>query len=419
MVPRVGQRDAPTMTHSEAANDEGMPARETGPGRILGALARLTNVGSLPLIIGLVIVWGVFEAISPVFLTSRNLVQLLLQLSPVGVIALGIVFTLLVAQIDLSVGSMSGVAAAILAILVVEAGLPVAVAIIAAILAGVLVGGIYAVAFNRLGVPSFVATLAGLLALLGLQLSFLGNSGAMNLPFHSFLGEFGNTAFLPAWLAYGLAAAAAGVVFWLGWSTRRARHAVGLRARPLAQVIGVAIATLVALEVIVWYLERDRGVAWMFAFFLGLVIASEYLLKYTKWGRAIYAVGGNVEAARRAGIKVERVYLFCFVACSVLAATGGVLFAANNVSANLQTGTGTVNLDAIAAAVIGGTSLFGGRGSAYSALFGMLVIQSITNGLALVSPSPDMLFIVTGVVLFLAVTLDAVTRRARKAQGRA
>ena len=176
--------------------------------------------------------------------------------------------------------------------------------------------------------------------------------------------------------------------------------------------------TLVLLGVSAWYLNRDDGIAAIVVFFIALVVVFDYLLRRTGWGRSIYAVGGNVEAARRAGIKVERIYLSAFVICATLAAVGGILFAAYDVSASNQTGTGDVNLDAIAAPVIGGVSLFGGRGTAYAALLGIIVIQSISNGLALISPSPDYLYIVTGLVLMVSVGLDSIARRSRKSAGR-
>lgn len=420
MTTKTPATSAPQRTEPTGVDE--LVAGTASPRVVLARLLeriRSGELGSIPVIAGLIIVWIIFESTNSVFLTSRNLVQLLVQLSPVGVIALGIVLVLLVGQIDLSVGSMAGVASAVAAILFINRGWPVALAIIVAVLCGTAVGLIYAVAYNRFGIPSFVATLAGLLALLGVQLSLLGQNGSINIPFSSFLGQFGNALYLPDWLSYVIAVAAAVVAFVSGWSLRRQQLAAGLRARSVAVLIIRAVALLVLMGVAAWYLNRDRGVAWIFVFFFALVAALNYLLKRTKWGRSIYAVGGNEEAARRAGIKVERVYLSAFVICSTLAAIGGILFAAYDVSASNQTGTGDVNLDAIAAPVIGGTSLFGGRGSAYSAMLGMFVIQSISNGLALISPSPDLLYIVTGLVLFASVGLDSISRRSRKASGRA
>lgn len=414
-------------------NAKTSPARDTAPrtpaappsldprSLLRGEVARIraAELGSLPVVAGLIVVWLVFEAVNPVFLTSRNLVQLLLQMAPIGVIALGIVIVLLAGQIDLSVGSMSGVSSAVLTVLLIEHNVPLALAIAAAVLCGSAVGFIYATAVNRLGVPSFVATLAGLLALLGIQLLLLGSSGAINIPFTSFLGRFGNALFVPHWLSYLAVIIVGAAVFASGYALRRSRLRAGLDALPLQLVVLRAAGVVLGLGLAAWYLNTDRGVAWIFVFFVFLVVIFDYLLRRTSWGRSLYAVGGNAEAARRAGINVDRVYMSAFVLCATLAALGGVLFAAYDVSASNQTGTGNINLDAIAAPVIGGTSLFGGRGGAYTALLGMLVIESISNGLALVSPSPDLLYIVTGLVLLLSVGLDSVARRTRRSSGRA
>jgi len=169
----------------------------------------------------------------------------------------------------------------------------------------------------------------------------------------------------------------------------------------------------------VFYLNQDRGIPWMFGLFVGLVMAMSYALTRTKWGRSMTAVGGNREAARRAGINVRMIYTSAFVLCSMFAALGGVLSAARLASASQQAGTGDVNLNAIAAAVIGGTSLFGGRGSAYSALLGIIVIQSIANGLTLLDLSSSLRYMITGAVLAIAVIVDSLARRSRVSHGRA
>lgn len=401
--------------------DERLTERSSLRGAVAGFVERTRagDLGALPVIGGLVVVWIIFQSLNPVFLSSRNLVQLLIQLSPIGVIALGMVVVLLVGQIDLSVGSMSGVASAVVAILFVDHGYPAAAAIAAAVVAGTVVGFVYGFMFNQFGVPSFVATLAGLLALLGVQLRMLGSAGSVNIPFNTFLGRFGNNMFLPHWLAYVLVVVAAASVLLSGLTLRAARTRAGLPPSPLGFVVARTIALLVGLGFAAWYLNRNRGISWMFFFFVALVVIMNYALTRTKWGRSVFAVGGNAEAARRAGIKVKRVYMSAFVLCSTLAAVGGILEAAHGIAASNQTGTGDVNLDAIAAAVIGGTSLFGGRGSAYAALLGMVVIESISSGLALLSPSPDLLYIVTGLVLLLSVALDSVARRSRASHGRA
>lgn len=380
---------------------------------------RSGDLGQLPVIVGLVVIWTVFESLNSVFLSSNNLVNLLFDCSTVGVIALGIVCVLMVGEIDLSVGSVSGLSSAILGVLWVNAGWPVALAVLAAVVAGGLVGALYAVLFNRFGMPSFVATLAGLLAFLGLQLYLLGQGGSINLPYGSGLVNFGQLYCMPPFIAYTIAALPAIGLFASGSSTAARRRAAGLSSSSLPQLVLRSAATLVVLELIVAYLNRDRGVPWMFGLFGGLVAVMNYALIRTKWGRSMTAVGGNREAARRAGINVGRIYTSAFVVCSVFAAVGGVLAAARLASASQQAGTGDVNLNAISAAVIGGTSLFGGRGSAYSALLGIIVIQSIASGLTLLDLSSSLRYMITGAVLAIAVIVDSLARRSRESHGRA
>ncbi len=402
-------------------HDERVANRESISGAITAFIERTRagDLGALPVVAGLIIIWGIFQAINSVFLSSTNLVNLAIEMCPVGVIALGIVVVLLVGQIDLSVGSMSGLSAAILAVLFVNHHLPVVLAIGLSILAGTATGFIYGFIFDRFGVPSFIATLAGLLALLGLQLRLLGKRGAINIPFQSWPVKFASLDFVPKWLSYVLVVVAAGAFFASGVSLARARRVAGLASKSVRLLAVQAVILLAILAFAVWYLNRTRGVGWMVVFFVALVVILGYVLTRTKFGRSFYAVGGNAEAARRAGIKVQRIYLSAFVLCSTLAAIGGILEASRLAAANQSTGTGDVNLDAIAAAVIGGTSLFGGRGTAYSALLGILVIQSISNGLTLLNLSSSLRFFITGMVLLLAVALDSVARKSRASHGRA
>ncbi|MER9423129.1 sugar ABC transporter permease [Mesorhizobium sp. M0317] len=380
---------------------------------------RSGDLGSLPVIVGLVIIWSVFTALNPVFVSSSNLVNLLFDCSTVGVIALGIVCVLMVGEIDLSVGSISGFASAMVGTLWVNQGWPVALAILAAIAVGGFIGALYALLFNRLGMPSFVSTLAGLLAVLGLQLYILGSTGSINLPYGSNLVNFGQLLVMPDWLSYALAALPGIVMLIAGLRTVSRRRAVNLSARSVGGLIVRVAALTILLELIVGYLNQARGIPWMFGLFVGLVVAMNYALTRTQWGRSMTAVGGNREAARRAGIKVRSIYLSAFVMCSMFAALGGVLSAARLASASQQAGTGDVNLNAIAAAVIGGTSLFGGRGSAYSALLGIIVIQSIASGLTLLDLSSSLRYMITGAVLAIAVIVDSLARRSRVSHGRA
>ena len=390
-----------------------------GSARAFWDRIRSGDLGSLPVVVGLVIIWTVFQSLNPVFLAPNNLVNLLFDCSTVGVIALGIVCILIVGEIDLSVGSVSGFASALIGVLWVNQGWPVAIAILAALVFGVLIGALYAVLFNRFGMPSFVVTLAGLLSILGLQLYLLGSTGSINLPYEAPLVNFGQLLVMPDPVSYALAALPGIVMFVLGYRTAARRREAGLSPQPLTSLLLRCVLVTVVLELVVYYLNLDRGIPWMFGLFVGLVVVMNYALTRTKWGRQMLAVGGNREAARRAGINVRFIYMTAFMLCSGLAAAGGILSAARLASASQQAGTGDVNLNAIAAAVIGGTSLFGGRGSAYSALLGALVIVSISNGLSLLSLDSNVRYIVTAGVLLIAVTIDSLSRRSRQAHGRA
>jgi D-xylose transport system permease protein len=380
---------------------------------------RSGDLGSLPVIAGLVIIWTVFTSLNPVFLSADNLVNLLFDCSTVGVISLGIVCVLMVGQIDLSVGSMSGFASALVGMLWVNHGWPVLLAIVAAVIVGAVVGAIYALLLNRLGMPSFVATLAGLLAILGMQLYVLGATGSINLPYDSAMVNLGQLIIIPAVVSYILALVPGAVMLLLGMRTRERRHASNLSAPSVGSLLVRSLAITVLLEAVVAYLNQGRGVPLMFGIFLGIAVAMDYGLKRTRWGRSMHAVGGNHEAARRAGINVNAIYTSAFVLCASLAALGGVLTAARLASASQQAGTGDVNLNAIAAAVIGGTSLFGGRGSAYSAVLGIIVIQSIASGLTLLNLSSSLRFMITGAVLAIAVIVDSLARQSRVSHGRA
>lgn len=401
--------------------DERLKHGEGFGGALRGFLDRVRSgdLGSLPVIIGLIIICTVFESLNDVFLSSNNLVNLLYDSSTIGVISLGIVCILMVGEIDLSVGSVSGFSSALVGVLWVNSGWPVPLAILAAIIAGGVIGLIYAVLFNRFGMPSFVSTLSGLLAVLGLQLYILGESGSINLPYGSALVSFGQSSFMPHVLAYLLAAAASVGVCLTGLRTAKRRREANLSAQSANMIVLRALALTILLEACVYYLNRDRGVPWMLGLFLALVVLLNYALTRTKWGRSMKAVGGNREAARRAGINVRAVYTSAFMLCSMFAAVGGVLASARLASASQQAGTGDVNLDAIAAAVIGGTSLFGGRGSAYSALLGIIVIQAISSGLTLLDLSSSLRYMITGGVLAIAVIVDSLARRSRVSHGRA
>jgi D-xylose transport system permease protein len=415
------QLDATAAPLPSDLQDERLISAQGISGWFAAFVSRLRSgdLGSLPVVAGLVIIWGVFQALDDSFLSSRNLVNLTLQSAAVGTIAIGIVLVLLLGEIDLSVGSVSGLASAIMTVGMVNRGWPLVVGIVAALVAGVVVGLAYGALYTRFGVPSFVITLAGLLGLLGMQLYVLGRQGSLNIPFDSGIVRFAQATFLPDTVAYVLALLVVATYVLTRLRSNAHRAAAGLSTTP-AGLLAVRAALLAVLLLVPTYvLNRDRGVSGMFLLFLALVVIVDFAVRRTRWGRSVMAVGGNVEAARRAGINVKGVYLSVFAACSTFAALGGILAAGRLAAANQSSGGGDTNLNAIAAAVIGGTSLFGGRGSAYSALLGIIVIQSISSGLSLLDLDSSIRYMVTGGVLLLAVTVDSLSRRSRAAHGRA
>lgn len=379
---------------------------------------RSGELGSLPVVVGLVIICVGFYSQEPRFLSSRSLVSISQFAAPVGVIALGIVLVLLLGEIDLSVGSVSGFASATMAVLLVEQGQSMVVAIIAAMAIGIAIGALYAVLYTKLGVPSFVFSLAGLLGFQGALLFVLGRNGTINLPSDSFLVEFSRTQFLGHTASYVLVAAIGLAFIGSQMFAARQRAAAELSSQPLAVVLVKAALLVGGLAALTYYVNIDRGWSYLWLFFVLLVVIMDFALRRTRWGRHVFAVGGNEEAARRSGIKVGRVYFSVFALCSMLAAVGGLLAVGLQTSVSQATGTTDTNLTAIAAAVIGGTSLFGGRGSAYSAMLGIIVLQAIQTGLNLINVDSSVRFMVTGGVLLLAVAIDSVSRRARTSSGR-
>ena len=376
------------------------------------------DLGMLPVILGLVVICTVFYAKEPTFLSSKSLVSLTLFAAPTGVIALGIVLVLLLGEIDLSVGSVSGFAAASMAVLVVNDGHSLVFGMLAGIAIGLAIGIAYALLYTRLGVPSFVFSLAGLLAFQGALLYVLGDQGTIVLQNESGLRKFARESFLTDAQAYTLVVVI--VVVYVGSQVlgSRRRAAADLTSPPLGLVLVKAALLALGLGFLTYYLGIGRGWGYLFVLFAGLVVAMDLVLRKTRWGRHVYAVGGNEEAARRSGIKVDRVYFSVFALCSTFAALGGILVAGQLTSVSQSSGTTDTNLTAIAAAVIGGTSLFGGRGSAYSAMLGIIVLQAIQSGLNLMNVDSSVRFMVTGGVLLLAVAIDSVSRRLRSSSGR-
>jgi ABC-type xylose transport system permease subunit len=376
------------------------------------------DLGNLPVILGLFIIALVFYVQDVTFLSSSNLVNITLAAVPYGIISIGIVMVLLLGEIDLSVGSVSGLAASITAVLVVNENQPLWIGLLAGALTGLAIGLLYAVIFTQIGVPSFVITLAGLLSFVGFQFVVLGDTGTINLPRDSALAKFCREWFVSDTVSYILVVlVAVGYAASTLWGFRR-RAAAGLSVPPVSLVVIKSVALLAGLGYLTYYLNIGRGWNYSVLFFVALVVVMDLLLRKTAWGRHLFAVGGNVEAARRSGIRVTRVYLSAFALTGLFAAIGGLMFLGKLTSVSQASGGGDVNLTAIAAAVIGGTSLFGGRGSTYSALLGTLVLVSITSGLNRIGVDSSVRYIVTGAVLLLAVSIDSIARRARTSSGR-
>jgi len=375
------------------------------------------ELGSLPVVVGLIIIWLYFSFSEENFLTAGNITNLMLQITAVGIIATGVVLVLLLGEIDLSVGVVSGLAAASMAVLNVKHGWPGWLAILAAVLVGTLVGLFQGSFVTIFRVPSFVVTLAGLLGFQGLLLYVLGDTGTINLTDGTIV-DLANT-FFADYIGWIIAIAMLVPYVLLNLVAYRRRSASGLETAPIA-MLGLRMAVVVVgMLVAVAVLNADRGVPLATLIFVGLVILVDFITQRTAFGRHVYAVGGNAEAARRAGISLIRIRLIVFAMASTLAAVGGIMAASRLFAVNQSSGSGDLLLNAIAAAVIGGTSLFGGRGTAWSALLGALVIGSIANGMDLKALDSSVKFMVTGAVLLVAVTVDATARRGRQSSGRA
>jgi D-xylose transport system permease protein len=402
------------MSTADATVDEGAEVR----GPRLDLLRRFIagDLAELRVLLALGVIWLIFYIAEPRFTSSVNLENLVLQTTAVGLVSIGIVHVLLLGEIDLSVGAVSGLCAAIMAVLNVKHGWSPYLAIAAAVAAGALIGAFQGTVFTRFAVPSFVVTLAGLLAWPGAQLKVLGETGTINLNDPKILGLTGT--FYSDTVGWIMAFVAIAVYALLAFRKRQSRVSQGLATQTLglmaARIALVAVATLVA----VWVMNDDRGVPLAALILVGFCLLFFYMTTRTTFGRHIFAVGGNAEAARRAGIHVGRVRIIVFVIASTMAAIGGIMAASRLLAVNQSSGAGDFLLLAIAGPVIAGTSLFGGRGSVWHALLGALVITSISNGMDLLALESSIKFMVTGAVLLVAVVIDAIGRRERQAAGR-
>ncbi|MEU5050413.1 sugar ABC transporter permease [Streptomyces sp. NPDC021096] len=380
---------------------------------------RSGELGSLPVVVGLLVIGLVFQMQDSAFLGAENLSNLFVTAAGTGLIAVGIVFVLILGEIDLSVGSVSGLAAAIFAVLNVSHGMAEWLAFVLAILSGTLVGALHGFFFARIGVPAFVVTLAGLLGWNGLMLQVLGSNGTINLDDSGLVAGLTNHYFADVAAAYGLATLSVVAFFLVSLRDSRRREAAGVPSRPLSEVALRTAALAVPAYLVAWLFNQYKGLPLAVVIFLGVVVALDFVLRRTSYGRKVFALGGSVEAARRAGIDVAMIRISVFALSGTMAALGGMFLASQINAANQSSGAGSLLMNAIAAAVIGGTSLFGGRGKTWSALLGVLVIQSIASGMALLGIASAVQYMITGAVLLAAVVIDSVSRKTQKTAGRA
>jgi D-xylose transport system permease protein len=380
-----------------------------------GPLAVLARLGSLRVFIVLALIWLIFQTQNGNFLSSFNITNLVLQIAGVGMISIGVTLILLLGEIDLSVGAVSGLAAAVMAVLNVKHGWGPVPAIAAALAVGLVIGLINGFFVTQFGIPSFVVTLAGLLAWQGLLLRVLGDTGTLNITDGTITGL--TSTFYGDVVAWILAAVVIAAYAASGIGERIQRTRAGL-APPnmtgfLLRLGAVAVGTIASILV----LTSDRGLPLAGLILVGFCAILVFITERTRWGRHVYAVGGNDEAARRAGIPVRRLRITVFALASTFAAAGGVLLAARLQAVNQSSGGSDLLLLAIAGPVIAGTSLFGGRGSIWGALLGALVIGSISNGMDLLGLQSSDKFMITGGVLLVAVVIDALIRNERARAG--
>jgi D-xylose transport system permease protein len=374
------------------------------------------DLAEVRVILVIALIWVIFQSQESRFLTAVNLTNLVLQITAVGLISVGVVLVLLLGEIDLSVGAVSGLCASIMAVLNVKHGWSPYTAIAAGVVAGVAIGSLQGFLFTRFGLPSFVVTLAGLLTWQGAQLKVLGATGTVNITDSKIVGLTGT--FYSDTVGWIIAAVCIGAFTLASLGARRARVKAGL---PAGAIVGLVVRVAIvagAIIATVAVLNSDRGVPLAALILVGFVVLFQFITTRTRFGRYIYAVGGNAEAARRAGISVSGIRIAVFAIASAMAAIGGIMGASRLLAVNQSSGGSDLLLLAIAGPVIAGTSLFGGRGTVWSALLGALVIGSISNGMDLLALESSVKFMVTGGVLLAAVIVDALARQQRQAAGR-
>ncbi|GII54529.1 ABC transporter permease [Planotetraspora thailandica] len=411
-----------TLPEQQHKNDSSLASYAKGyVDRVRGG-----ELGALPAVFGLIVLCVVFSSLRPAFLSPVNFANLFTQGAAVTVIAMGLIFVLLLGEIDLSAGFASGVCAAVLAVLLTNHGFPWYVAVAGAMVTGVVIGLVLGVLVAKLGVPSFVVTLAAFLGFQGVLLLLV--QGGTNISIRdNVILAIANKNVPPAvsWIVLVV-----GVLAYAAIQLFRARRRIGrgLAADPLTLIAFrvLALAVISGVAVYVLNLERSRnalivslkGVPIVVPVIVVLLIVWTFVLRRTAYGRHIYAVGGNAEASRRAGINVDRIRISAFVICSFMASIGGIIAASRANSVDPNTGGSDVLLFAVGAAVIGGTSLFGGKGRALDAVLGGAVVAVIQNGMGLMGYSAGVKYVVTGSVLLLAAGVDALSRKRAASSGR-
>ena len=381
------------------------------------------DMGSLPAIFGLVVLFVVFTLAHDRFLSTINMANLVIQAGSICVLAMGLVFVLLLGEIDLSAGVAGGAAASITGLAIVDHGQSWWVATLIGLLVGAVIGLIIGLLVSELGIPSFVVTLAFFLALQAIPLKLIGSGGSIRINDEVIRGlSIKNVPVLAGWIsAIAVVAVFAALALW----RYQSRSSRGLAHSPLPLVIIQIVVLGVIVLGVTALLNTNRGrptfpiegIPWVLPVVAVLLILWTFVLDRTRFGRHLYAIGGNTEAARRAGINVRRIKIMAFIICSTMAAVSGILSASYAGKVSPGSGGGNVLLYAVGAAVIGGTSLFGGRGRAVDAVIGGVVIATISNGLGLLNQASYINYLVTGGVLLLAASVDAISRRRRSAAG--
>jgi D-xylose transport system permease protein len=399
-------------------NDVELPTLK-GAAQNYWARVKSGDIGSLPAVLGLVVLCLVFGSMSSVFLTPGNFANLITQAAAVIVIAMGLVFVLLLGEIDLSAGYTAGVSGAVLVILITNEGQPWYIALIASIATGAFLGFLLGTLVARLGIPSFVVTLAAFLAFQGILLLLAGEGGTIRVEDPTILAvQNSNMSPTVSWIFFLIVAVA---YVLSGLSAMNSRRKAGLKTelKKLWIIKTAALLLITGLAVFALNLERSnnpdlvslKGIPYVVPVILLLLVIGTFVLGRTAFGRHIYAVGGNAEAARRAGINVKQIRIAAFMICSSLAAIAGMIFASRQNSISPTTGGSSTLLYAVGAAVIGGTSLFGGKGKMRDAILGGLVVAVIDNGMGLLGYAAGIKFIVTGLVLLISAGVDAISRR--------